>query len=123
LAVNSQIDITNDHMKIQSLTPPEATLKELGRRLALVRKQQGLTQPQLAGEAGIGVATLRRIEDGRDAQLGSWIKLLKALNLAHAIDALLPETLNSPMAEAKASRKKTGGDGNTPGRPQWGDER
>lgn len=110
-------------MKINDLTPQDTTLQELGRRLALVRKQQGHTQSQLARKAGIGVATLRRIEDGRDAQLGSWIKLSKALNLTHAINALLPETLNSPMAAAKGQRKKSGGNVSTPNRPLWGDER
>ncbi|MEM8817422.1 MAG: helix-turn-helix transcriptional regulator, partial [Pseudomonadota bacterium] len=65
------------------------------------------TQTVLAKEAGIGVATLRRIEGGQDGQLESWLKLLKALNMASAIDALLPENFTSPMAEVRsASRRK-----------------
>jgi transcriptional regulator with XRE-family HTH domain len=93
-------------MNIDPLTPKSAAIHELGERLARVRKQQGLTQAQLAREAGLGIATLRRIEDGRDAQLGSWYKLLKALNMVSAIDALLPETFNSPMSEVKARDKR-----------------
>ncbi|MFK7977402.1 MAG: helix-turn-helix transcriptional regulator [Halioglobus sp.] len=107
-------------MKIDLQTPIETSLVELGRRLSVVRKQQGLNQDELASIAGLGVATVRRIEDGRDAQLGSWLKLLRALNLSHSVDALLPESLNSPMAEVKASGKKIA---NRPtGKAVWGDE-
>ena len=107
-------------MKIERLTPDTAILAELGARLARLRKQRGLTQEDLAQEAGLGVATLRRLEDGKDARLGSWLRLLKALDLAASIDAFLPEELRSPMAEVKARRRG-------PGKPStefvWGDER
>ena len=108
-------------MKIDRLTPDTAALAELGERLARIRKQRGITQEALAQEAGVGVATLRRIEDGRDGKLGSWLRILKALDLAAAIDGLLPEDLRSPMAEAKRQagrgKKSSGGDF------VWGDER
>jgi len=87
-------------MEITTLIPDKEILQELGRRLKKLRKQRRLNQDQLAEAAGIGVATLRRIEDGQDSQLGSWIKLMKALQLLDAIDGLLPENFRSPMAEA-----------------------
>lgn len=93
-------------VNIDQLTPEREILREFGNRLARIRKQQGLSQVELAEEAGIGVATLRRIEGGQDGLLESWLKLLKALNMAAAIDALLPETFNSPMAEAPAANPK-----------------
>lgn len=108
-------------MKISSLTPETEILKELGVRLARIRKQHGLTQTRLAEEAGIGVATLRRIEAGQDSQIESWLKVLKSLSLTSAVDALLPEHFNSPMAEALAAsgkRRKPKG----PGGLVWGDE-
>lgn len=96
-----------DSMKIDQLTPEAEILKELAKRLARIRKAQGYSQTRLAEEAGIGVATLRRVEAGQVSQLETWLKLLKALNMASAIDALLPENFKSPMAEALAdSRKK-----------------
>lgn len=107
-------------MKIDSQTPAETSLTELGRRLAVVRKQQGLNQDELATKAGLGVATVRRIEDGRDAQLGSWLKLLRVLNMSHSIDALLPESLKSPMAEVKTRRKRAARSAS--GKTLWGDE-
>jgi|GEM_PF-336496 transcriptional regulator with XRE-family HTH domain len=92
-------------MKIDYLTPEGATLTEMGRRLARVRKQQGFSQTRLAEEAGIGVATLRRIESGQDGQMVSWLKLLKALRMTASVDTLLPETFASPMAEVLSKSK------------------
>lgn len=109
-------------MKIEGLTPIAAALDELGARLARVRKQQGYTQEALAERAGVGVATVRRIEDGQDSKLGSWIRLLLALDMAAAIDAILPENYKSPMEEAKRARKR--GSKPIPGTGfVWGDER
>lgn len=69
------------------------------------RKQRGFSQEALAQEDGIGVATLRRIEDGNDSKLGSWLRILKALEMEATIDLLLPENFRSPMAEAKKKRR------------------
>lgn len=110
-------------MKIDSLTPKSTAIEELGKRLARARKQQGFTQAQLAREAGLGIATLRRIEDGRDAQLGSWYKLLKALNMVSTIDALVPETFNSPMSEVKSHQKRSSKPRKAEHIAIWGDER
>ena len=112
-------------MRIQRLTPTAAVLQELGERLARLRKQQGMSQQELATTAGVGVATLRRIEDGRDGKLGSWVRLLLALQQDAPLDQLLPEITRSPMREAEAARArrkkkpKPGGDGGF----TWGDER
>ncbi len=111
-------------MKIDYLTPEHEILKELGRRLARTRKQQRMSQTLLAQEAGLGVATLRRIEAGQDSQMESWLKLLKALQLASAVDAILPENVNSPMAEVRAKpRKKHKAAVQAVAQgPPWGDE-
>ena len=110
-------------MKIQVLTPEKQILEELGRRLAMVRKQQRLSQTRLAEEAGIGVATLRRIEAGQDSQMESWLKLLKALRMTAAIDALLPETFDSPMAEVLSQTGRRRRSAADKAQPVWGDER
>lgn len=112
--------IKNDIMNIDQLTPGPEIIAELGRRLATVRKAQGYTQAELAVAAGIGVATLRRIEGGQDGQLDSWIRILKALGMASAVNRLLPETYASPMAEARAASKSKRA---APARGRvWGDE-
>jgi transcriptional regulator with XRE-family HTH domain len=107
-------------MKIEYLTPDAATLQELGKRLARIRKQHGMSQHKLAKEAGLGVATLRRIEAGEGSQLESWLKLMKALRMSSSIEALLPENFDSPMAEALSENKRVRIRGMKGKR--WGDE-
>jgi len=93
-------------MKITKITPHNATLVELGRRLALLRKQQLFTQAKLARESGLGIATVNRIESGQDAQLSSWLKLFKVLGISSALDVLLPEEILSPMSEVRKQSRK-----------------
>ena len=106
-------------MKIDNLTPEQTILQELGRRLATIRKQKGFSQTRLAEAAGVGVATLRRIEAGNDSQIDSWLKLLKPLDMLASVDLLLPKNYRSPMAEVKASQKKRSGKQSS---TAWGDE-
>lgn len=108
-------------MEINQLTPESEILKELARRLASIRKAQGFSQTQLAEHAGIGVATLRRIEGGQDSQLETWVKILKALDMASAVNALLPENFRSPMAEVRAGSAKKQ-QVSEPSAIKWGDE-
>lgn len=109
----------NDRIKITKTTPHLTALRELGRRLALVRKQQRFTQAQLAKEAGLGVATVIRIESGQDAQFSSWIKIFNVLEITPALNALLPEEILSPMSEVqKRNRRKKTDSGN---KNIWGD--
>ncbi len=109
-------------MKINQLTPETAILKELGERLVRIRKVLGFSQSRLAEEAGIGVATLKRVESGQDSQIETWLKILKALDRAASIDALLPEDFKSPMAEvlgaSSGKRKKISSASGI----VWGDE-
>ncbi|MBK9387575.1 MAG: helix-turn-helix domain-containing protein [Planctomycetes bacterium] len=118
-------------MKIEPLLSTAEVLRELGRRLAHVRKQRELSQEDLAQAAGLGVATLRRLEDGKDGKLGSWLRLLMALGMAEAIEALLPAELRSPLAEVKGRRARRARAKEAPAaRPElppsagfvWGDE-
>ena len=108
--------------KITAIMPEREMLKELGARLARIRKQQGLAQTVLAEEAGLGVATLRRIESGQDSQLESWLKILKALKMSSAIEAFLPEQLHSPMAQVRGATRRRNNPSSTTG-VVWGDER
>lgn len=109
-------------MKIDNLTPTTTMLTELGARMARLRKLQGLSQEQLAAAAGVGVATLRRLEAGQDGKLGSWLRLLVALERSDAVEALLPEQLRSPLAEAKAMRRRAPRPPRDGGGFTWGDE-
>ncbi len=109
-------------MKLSKFVPEDEILKELAKRLARIRKAQGYSQTEFAKEAGIGVATLRRIEGGQDSQLETWLKILKALDRMPALDALLPETFNSPMAEALAGKSRKRKKPSPSSGIVWGDE-
>lgn len=115
-------------MKIHELGTSSARLGELGRRLALVRRQRGLAQEELAERAGVGVATLRRIEDGKDARLGSWLRLLQALDMLAGVDLVLPAEFRSPRAEVQGRRRRRtrgapGETGSAGAQGVWEDER
>lgn len=109
-------------MKIKNSTPGNQILKELGARLARIRKQRGYSQSKLAQDAGIGVATLRRLEAGHDTQMETWLKLMKSLQMISSIDALLPEVYQSPMAEVMASKKRRKKKVDAASVSAWGDE-
>lgn len=119
IALNQLIYIIYDIMKITEKTPHKAALKELGRRVALARKNKRMNQSEMARACGLGVATIARIETGQDAQFSSWLKIFGVLGLTAALDQLVPENLISPMSEVQRGRRqrhmKTG-------EFKWGDE-
>ena len=83
-------------MSFTQLSEPEI-LAELGRRLRRYRLQQNLTQADLARDAGVGNRTVRNLESGGDVQLGTLLRILRALGRLDALDAFLPRPGVSPM--------------------------
>jgi len=70
-----------------------------------------LTQEYVAKKAGIGVATLKRIEHGSaSTQLLNVIKLLHVLRLEQNLDLLVPDVPASPVQmaiiQSKTARKR-----------------
>ena len=106
-------------MKIIDTTPHATALEELGRRLALARKNKRMNQTEMAKASGLGVATIARIEAGQDAQFSSWLKIFAVLGLKEGLDQLIPEKLISPMSEVKSRRHHAR---IKPGEFKWGDE-
>lgn len=91
-------------MQIQSESSNQAILEELGKRLARLRLNQNLKQEALAQEAGIGINTVYRIEQGHSTQLSNLIRILRALGLIGNLDALVPDSPPSPIEQAKLKR-------------------
>ncbi len=119
-------------MQFQDLTTDAAVLAELGRRLARHRLERNWTQADLATEAGIGQATVQRVERGDSVQMTSMIKLLRTLELLDALDAAIPASISLPIAELERERRRTrrraSGRGHRRAEPgerpwTWGDER
>jgi len=93
-------------MQLSALLTNDAVLVELGRRLERHRLESNRTQAEMAEEAGIGRATLQRLERGQSVQSVSLVKVLRALGLLQALDVALPETLELPIAELEREQRR-----------------
>ncbi len=74
----------------------------------IVRKQREdlrLTQAELATRAGVGRTTIRDAELGKDFQLTTLVKLLRALGRLGDLDAFLPAPSVSPIQLMKRQGK------------------
>ena len=91
-------------MAIDSKTRDEV-LKELGTRLRTYRLQMNLSQGNLAVRAGVNRTTIRDAELGKDFQLSTLVKLLRALGRLGDLDALLPAPSVSPIQLMKRQGK------------------
>ncbi len=116
-------------MNIINSANDEAVLTELGGRLARARLERGLTQAQLATQAGVSKRTVERLEAGAVAtQLSGFIRVCRVLELLGRFDALIPEPVPSPMAQLKLrgrqrQRASTTPAARAPGKKwHWGDE-
>ncbi len=92
-------------MRLDELLTDEAVLAELGRRVERHRLQRNWTQDELASEAQLGRATVQRLERGQAVQSVSLIKALRTLGLLAALDAAVPESIVSPIAELERQQR------------------
>lgn len=83
-------------IRLTERTDPEI-LKELGRRLARIRKTSGLTQMQAAQAAELDRTTVSRAERGDNLSLLNLVRLLRVYGRLEALEAFLPEPEVSPM--------------------------
>jgi putative transcriptional regulator len=93
-------------MRFDDQLTDDAVLAEIGRRIERQRVQRDLTQERLAYEAGIGRATLQRLERGEAVQTTSLVKLLRALELLGALEAAVPDAGQLPLADLERQRRK-----------------
>lgn len=88
-------------MRIISELTDTAVLNELGDRLGRCRIDAGLTQAQLAEEAGISKRTVERIEAGHSIDLVMLLRVLRVLKRLEVLDQLVPASPQSPLALLK----------------------
>ncbi|MGH2831546.1 MAG: helix-turn-helix domain-containing protein [Solirubrobacteraceae bacterium] len=118
-------------MSFSELTTDEAVLTELGRRLASHRLERNWTQAKLAELAGVGQATVQRVERGESVQLTSLVKLLRALELLQDLDLAIPASIELPIARLEREQRKGRRRARVAAEPKpaaerpwrWGDER
>jgi transcriptional regulator with XRE-family HTH domain len=115
-------------MPSASESSDKALLREIGARLRSLRLRRNESQAQLAERAGVGKATLQRLEDGNSGTLVTFLRVLRALDLTDELDALLPAARPSPiesLAGRPAGRRRGGRTAASaePGQAWlWGDE-
>ena len=101
----------------------DAILEELGNRLRQRRITKGLTQAELAREAGVSKRTVERIEAGAAAQTLNLVRILRVLELLGGIDHLVPEAGPSPLdllkRKGKARKRATSRSTATSPRDNW----
>jgi transcriptional regulator with XRE-family HTH domain len=98
-------------MKITTELTDIAVLHEIGGRLERRRIDAGLTQAQLAEEAGISKRTVERIEAGHGSDFVMLLRALRVLKLFAALDQLVPDLPQSPLMLLKGRgrvRKRVG---------------
>lgn len=91
-------------MNIRQTTRTPAILQELGSRIERLRLQRNQTLADLAEAAGVGPATLQRLETGKNANLKTLIQVLRALNHLGDLDNIIPDVEVSPF-EISGTRK------------------
>lgn len=115
-------------MKIDETSADPVVLAELGTRLRRHRLDRDVTQAGLAREAGVSKRTVERLEAGESAQLSSFVRVLRALDLLGNLEALVPGSLPRPMDELRLrGRQRQRASGHARGEVAadgwtWGDE-
>lgn len=66
-------------------------LKELGTRLKDTRIRSAITQEDLSTRTGVSVSTIRRIEDGTNANLDNLMRVMREFRLLENFQFLIPE--------------------------------
>jgi transcriptional regulator with XRE-family HTH domain len=93
-------------MTIHKLMSDDTILAELGHRLARRRIDMGLTQAELAREAGVSKRTVERIETGASAQMSSLLRICRVLDLIAGLNQFIPPEGPRPMALLKGQGKR-----------------
>ncbi len=91
-------------MRIRQTSRTPAVLRELGLRIERLRLGRNQSLADLAKAAGVGSATLQRLESGRNANLKTLVQVLRALNRLGDLDNVIADVEVSPF-EISDSRK------------------
>lgn len=110
---------------------PELVEIEICKRLERVRLGQNISQQQLAATAGVSRRTISRMENGQGISLNTLIRVMRALDLTHHLESLVPSLDIRPIERVKqkperkhASSPRRQLPNASPQKPtwKWGDE-
>lgn len=99
----------------------------LSARLRNYRIDLEMTQQELALNSGVSLRSIQNFENGKDIQLGNYIKLMIALGLADNLSLLIPDVTTRPSAYLQPDRprqrvRKSKGVAESTAAFHWGDE-
>ncbi|WP_157979153.1 helix-turn-helix domain-containing protein [Rhodoferax ferrireducens] len=81
--------------------------EELSSRLPAQRLAKGFGQADLAKDAGVGVATLQRLEAGQGGTLENFLRIVMALGLVDELTDLFTLKVRSIAQMERAAAQKT----------------
>ena len=83
-------------------------VRVLGRRFKEYRLAGNLTQEEVAGQAGVGLVTLRNFENGKayNITMTNFLALLRTVGQLEKMDEVLPEIPISPYVLEQIESKK-----------------
>lgn len=97
-----------DTVLLSQMTTAEV-IEEIGRRLKALRLQQNIDVDTAANFAGLGPATLKRAEQGRNINLETLINILRSNGQLDRFGLCIPEPLPAredlPPARMRAGRR------------------
>ena len=84
-----------------------ALMKEVGRRIAFLRRSSSMKQEELSEKTGISRYALSRLENGAGGiRLESFLSVLRCLNALNRLSAVLPEPMLTPIQLAEMEKKE-----------------
>ena len=93
---------------MKELSTPEELANAIGESIRLLRLQKNLPQKSLAAQAGVSMSALRHLESGQGANLGTLIRVVRALDKQEWLEALAPRITINPlhMTPSPATRRR-----------------
>ena len=83
----------------------ERILQRIGEALKVHRLRLNLPQKVVADRSGVSLTSVKRLEGGEGATLGTFVQVCRTLNLDRWIAEIEPRDEVSPIAYAEALKK------------------
>lgn len=95
---------------MNQISTPEEMALAVGESIRLLRLQRNLSQQALAAQAGVSLSALRHLEAGQGANLGTLIRVVRALDKQDWLQALAPRVTINPlhMTPSQSARRRAG---------------
>ncbi|OGR88405.1 MAG: hypothetical protein A3J74_05560 [Elusimicrobia bacterium RIFCSPHIGHO2_02_FULL_57_9] len=93
---------------MNEVSTPEELAQTIGENIRSLRLQKNLTQQALATQAGVSLSALRHLESGQGANLGTLIRVVRALDKQEWLQTLAPRITINPlhMTPSLAARQR-----------------